>query len=105
MTSTGGLRPCIIDGCSRLARGGPRCAQHETIHQSQRNSRRTWYQKGWQSQSITARRAHVQQHGLTCPGIATPPHRVATIGDLTLDHTTGRVLCLACNINAGPAPR
>lgn len=90
-------RPCL--DCGKLTTA-TRCAICTSARDSTRNARRTWYHGDWQRTSKQARDAWVNQHGWTCPGIGRPPHPAT---NLTVDHTTGLVLCLKCNIAAGPA--
>lgn len=89
--------PCL--DCGTLTTT-TRCTTCQQAADQQRNARRTHYHGNWTTLSRTTRDAWVAQHGWTCPGYGTtPPHPAR---NLTLDHTTGRVLCLPCNIAAGP---
>lgn len=90
-------RPCL--NCGTPA-NGTRCQRCEATYQQQRNARRPQYQGDWTRRSATIRAAWIAEHGMTCPGIGTPPHPAPR---LTLDHTTGQVLCPRCNVAAGPA--
>ena len=92
-------RPCL--NCGTLTTNPSRCTNCTKQRDAQRNARRTWYQSGWQQRSKRARDAWVAEHGWTCPGVGRPAHPATS---LTLDHTTGKVLCLRCNVAAGPAP-
>ena len=90
-------RPCLQCGVPTTATRCPTCQRQQD---RARNARRTWYHHGWEKRSRRARTAWIAEHGMTCPGHNRPPHPA---DQLTLDHTTGKVLCLTCNINAGPA--
>lgn len=92
-------RPCIQCGAVTPKTRCPSCEQQ---HQRGRNARRTHYQGGWTKQSRDTRAAWVEANGWVCPGVGRPPHPVQP-GTLTLDHSTGRVCCLPCNVAAGPA--
>ena len=90
-------RPCIRCGTPT---NGTRCPPCQQTKDRDRNTRRTQYHGTWTRRSAQARAAWIAEHGMTCPGIDTPPHPTPT---LTLDHTTGLVLCPSCNVKAGPA--
>ena len=91
-------RPCL--NCGTLTTNPSRCANCTKQHDAQRNQRRVHYHGAWQRTSKQARDAWVAEHGWTCPGHGRPAHPAIS---LTLDHTTGKVLCLRCNVAAGPA--
>lgn len=106
------LKPCLVRGCPRVTEGS-RCSVHRLrpqrkaqapIPHAERKRRRL------------LREEHVARHGLVCPGYARPPHRVASIRELSADHITPtsmggpmdgplRVLCARCNAGRGGANR
>lgn len=90
-------RPCL--DCGRLTPTSP-CPTCTRQRDAKRNARREWYQHGWQAESKRRRDAWVAEHGWVCPGYGRPPHPA---DKLTLDHATDTVLCLPCNVAAGPA--
>ena len=90
-------RPCIRCGTPT---NGTRCPPCQQAKDRDRNARRPQYQGDWTRRSATTRAAWIAEHGMTCPGIGRPPHPARS---LTLDHTTGLVLCPSCNVKAGPA--
>ena len=95
------MRPCLDCGTPAT---GTRCPAHQRQLDAKRNARRTWYHGDWDRRSRDARAAHLAEHGPVCLGYQRPAHPVDP-ADLQLDHTTGRVLCRWCNVDAGPAPR
>lgn len=94
-------RPCIVQGCSSLARGKPRCPAHEKEHQARRNQVRPHYQGEWPALAKATVQAHILKFGYVCPGWGDTPSHPAT--DLCCDHITARdpshlqVLCRSCN--------
>lgn len=91
-------RPCL--DCGQLTSARSRCTRCQQAWDRNRNHQRPWYHGDWQTRSRQARDAWVNQHGWVCPGHQRPAHPA---NRLELDHTTGQVLCHACNVSAGPA--
>lgn len=114
------LRVCGMAGCPELtSRTSGRCDEHERHRRRQEDKQRgTRTARGLDNQWLRLRdnavRAHVAEHGWTCPGWNRPPHQVEP-GSLTGDHITSRsaaperrldpanisVLCLSCNAAKG----
>lgn len=102
-------RPCIGDGCTRVARpGGSRCDTCESDWQRARNARRPHYRGDWPKLAKAAVEAHRAAYGDWCPGWHRPPHPAA---NLTADHVDSRslakgirVLCQPCNSARGNRP-
>lgn len=91
------MKPCLDCGSPSPRTRCPNC---QRTKDRGRNATRTHYHGDWATRSRQARDAWVSEHGWICPGIGRPPHPAQM---LQLDHTTGQVLCPACNVAAGPA--
>jgi hypothetical protein len=84
---------------------GSRCPEHtaeveRSITARKAHERSMAYGQGWQKRSIEARRRHVAEYGLVCPGWSeySGPHQVESISDLCLDHgPPPSVMCRKCN--------
>lgn len=77
-----------------------RCPDCARTHNTRRNTSRPQYAGGWDKHSRDTRAKWVAEHGLVCPGWQVPPHPIATIADLALDHDVGP-LCRRCNGRKG----
>lgn len=92
------MRPCLDCGTPTEA---TRCPSCQRAKDRGRNHQRTHYHGDWERRSKQTRDQWVAEHGMTCAGLPGKGMHPATT--LQLDHTTGRVLCPTCNVNAGPA--
>jgi hypothetical protein len=98
------MRPCL--NCrAPINRGATLCPPCQTIHNQQRNQRRTWYAGRWDTLARQIRQHWVATRGEWCPGVphlGRPPHP-APAATLTVDHVQARdagelaVLCRTCN--------
>lgn len=93
------MRPCL--DCGQPSRS-TRCPSCQQAKDRGRNTTRTHYHGDWERRSRTTRQQWVAEHGWLCAGLG-PDHPPHPARDLELDHTTGRVLCHAANVAAGPA--